>query len=160
MGDDPRSAIARVLDDLQPRTLLLLSPDPHREWQHWCQRHCAADITELSAADPLHALEAMGRYDIALIVGLMERLDKAVGMQLIGRLRNVHTEHIFVLIGDDGRWSATDWFSLALQRADQFQVGAHRLTLYAYDLAGYNRVRSWNNPKYWANPELWGKYWW
>jgi hypothetical protein len=159
MGDDPRSAIAKLLDDLRPRTLLLLSPDPHGEWRRWCEQHCAAAITAL-ADEPLRALETLGHYDIALVIGLMEQLDKTTGTQLIGRLRNVHTEHLFALVGADSRWPATEWFSLALQRADQFQIGGHLLTLYGYDLANYNRVRSWNNPKYWANPENWGKYWW
>jgi Family of unknown function (DUF6231) len=159
MAGDPRSAIARLLDELQPRTLLLLSPDPHGEWRRWCEQHCAAAITALSDA-PLARLERLGRYDMALVIGLMERLDKTEGVQLIGRLRNVHTEHLFVLIGADARWPVTEWYALALQCADRFQVGAERLTLYGYDLASYNRTRSWNNPRYWANPENWGKYWW
>jgi hypothetical protein len=159
MGDDPRSAIAKLLDELQARSVLLLSPDPHQEWRRWCEQHSSAAI-ETIADEPLARLEPLGRYDLALVIGFIERLEKAVGTQLIGRLRNVHTEHLFVLAGDDPRWPATEWYALALQRADQFQIGEQHLTLYGYDLASYNRVRSWNNPKYWANPENWGKYWW
>lgn len=158
MGLDPRAAIARLLDDHKPRSLLLLSPDRDGSWRSWCERQGAA-VTAIQR-NPLDALEALGRYDLALIIGFMEQLDKAEGMQLIGRLRNVHTEHLFVLVGPDARWRATDWYALALRRLDRFEDGDHLLSLYGYDLESYNRVRSWNNPKYWAHPENWGRYWW
>lgn len=160
MNDDPRSAIARLLDHLQPRSLLLLCPEPGDEWRQWCARHCGAAITLLEGDAPLPALERLGHFDAALVLGLIERLDKAGGEQLLGRLRNVHTEHLYALTGDDPRWPFTEWLAYALQRADSFDTEDERLTLYAYDLASYNHVRSWNNPRYWANPENWGKYWW
>jgi len=157
--DDPRSAIANLLDAMKPRRLLLLSPDPHGEWRRWCAGHGAADIVAL-AEDPLSALETLGRFDMALVLGLLERMEKTKGVELIGRLRNLHTEHLFVLIGDDARWRATDWYGLAMQRVDRFQIDNQTFVLYGYDLADYNRVRSWNNPRYWANPENWNKYRW
>lgn len=162
MSDDPLSAIARLLADLQPHSLLLLCPagNAATEWRDWCTRHGAATVTLLTDDQPLAALEALGRFDAALVTGLVERLDKASGEQLLGRLRNVHTTHLFVLAAEDERWPFADWLALALQRADRFDTPAGPLTLYAYDLASYNRVRSWNNPQYWANPENWRKYWW
>lgn len=159
MGDDPRSAIAALLARLQPRSLLLLSPDPDAEWRRWCERHSGAELTVLTEHQ-LPQLETLGRYDMALVIGLIEQLDKSAGMQLIGRLRNVHAEHVFVLVGEDERWPASAWYGLALQRIDSFVLAAQPLTLYGYDLATYNRARSWNNPRHWANPENWGKYWW
>ena len=159
MSHDPRSAIAQLLDELRPRSVLLLSPDPEGEWRRWCEQHSGVAPTALTA-EPLIKLQSLGRFDLALVIGLLEGVDRREGEQIIGRLRNYHTDHLFVLVGDDPRWAANDWFGLALQRADQFDVAGQHLTLYGYDLASYNRTRSWNNPKYWANPENWGKYWW
>ena len=159
MSADPREAIAALLDAGAPRSVLLLSPDPHGEWLAWCKSHCAGTIHAITAA-PLAALERRGRADLALVIGLLEQLDKDTGELVIGRLRNLHTDHLYVLIGDDPRWRATDWYGLALQRIEQFEIEGHTLTLYGYDLATYNRVRTWNNPKYWANPDNWNRYWW
>lgn len=159
MENDPRAAIAKLLDVQQPNSLLLLSPDPHDEWLRWCRQHCGAAVTAVKS-DALAALEPLGRFDMALVIGLLEQLDKNSGMQVLGRLRNVHTQHLYALIDAEAHWSDTDCFSLALQRADRFAIEGHQLTLYAYDLANYNRVRSWNNAKYWANPQNFGKYWW
>lgn len=158
MSRDPRHVIADLLDTHKPRSLALLSADPHGQWQQWCAPHCGEVIS--IRKDPLAALQSLGRVDVALIVGMIEQLDKASGEQVVGRLRNFHTEHLYVLIGADARWRETDWFGLALQRIERFDIDGAALTLYGYDLATYNRVRSWNNPKYWANPENWNRYWW
>ncbi|MET0377904.1 MAG: DUF6231 family protein [Spongiibacteraceae bacterium] len=158
MSRDPRHVIADLLETHQPQSLLLLSPDPHAEWKQWCQPHAGETIA--ITAEPLAALEPLGRVDMALVIGMIETLDKGSGEQVIGRLRNVHTEHIYVLIGDDPRWHDTDWFGLAMQRVERFAIDGCALTLYGYDLATYNRVRSWNNPRYWANPDNWNRYWW
>jgi len=157
--DDPRSAIAHILSVINPRSILLLSPDPHGEWRRWCEAQSGAALTSLFQEN-LSTLDGLGRFDLALVIGLMERIDKIAGVELIGRLRNVHTGHLYVLIGCDPRWAATDWYSLALQRIDSFERDGQAITLFGYDLASYNRTRSWNNPKFWANPENWGKYWW
>jgi hypothetical protein len=159
MNDDPRSAIARLLDELQPRSLLLVSPDPQEEWLRWCSQHAGVIPTEVRA-EPLAQLENLGRFDVALVIGMLERLERHEGEQVIGRLRNYHTEHLFVLMEDDPRWPMNDLFGLALQRTAEFDMQGHHLTLYSYDLSSYNHVRSWNNPQYWANPENWSKYWW
>lgn len=159
MSRDPRHVIAGLLDTHQPRSLLLLSPDPHGEWRQWCQLHCSGELIAITSA-PLTALEQLGRVDMVLIIGLIETLDKDDGELVIGRLRNVHTEHIYVLIGDDPRWRDTDWYGLAMQRVERFAIDNSTLSLYGYDLATYNRVRSWNNPRYWANPDNWNRYWW
>lgn len=156
---DPRPVIAGLLDEHQPQSLLLISPDPHAQWRQWCQLHCAGAVTSITES-PLDTLETLGRADVALVVGFIELLDKACGEQVIGRLRNVHTEHLYVLMGDDPRWPVNDWFGLAMQRIERFEIDGTQLTLYGYDLATYNRVRSWNNPKYWANPDNWNRYWW
>lgn len=156
---DPRHVIAGLLDEHQPQSLLLISPDPHAEWRQWCQPHCHGEIVPITE-QPLAALESVGRADVALVIGFIEPLDKESGEQLIGRLRNVHTQHIYVLVGEDPRWPVNDWFGLAMQRIERFEIDGSHLTLYGYDLATYNRVRSWNNPKYWANPDNWNRYWW
>lgn len=154
---DPRSAIAAILDALQPSTLLLVGNalDP---WQAWCASHCDAAIT---CAEPDETtLEPLGHFDCALVIGATDQLEKRTAEELLGRLRNVHTAHLYVLATDDPRWPLTSWLALALQRLDRFDDAEPPVTLYAYDLSSYNRTRSWNNPRYWANPENWNRYRW
>lgn len=160
MSADPRTAIARLLDEQQPATLLLVGDGAIHEWQTWCLSHCDAEITTLPAAGAGERLDRLGRFECALVIGAVEVLGVQAGRELLGRLRNVHTDHLYVLARDDPRWPLTEWLALALQRADTFAIEGCSITLYAYDLATYNRVRSWNNSRYWANPQNWNRFRW
>lgn len=154
---DPRSAVAAILDALQPDTLLLVG-SALEPWRDWCAAHCDAVITCRPATSA--ALTALDRFDCALVIGATNQLDKGAAEQLLGRLRNVHTTHLYVLAEDDPRWPLTAWLALALQRLERFPAASPPVTLYAYDLATYNRTRDWNNPRFWANPENWNRYRW
>lgn len=145
--------IERLLRQRQPDSLLLLSRE--RRWQSLCQPLCE----KLIARDE-PGLGDVQRVDAAVVVDLVERVDKRTATELLGQLRTLHTDLIFVLTADDPRWSLTDWLALALQCSGSFDDGGRTLTLYRYDLGNYNRTRNWNNPQYWANPENWGKYRW
>lgn len=146
--------VVDLLRDRQPSTLLLLCNEPL--WPTLCQPLCPQLI---STDDP--TLNDVGHVDMALVIGLVEQLDKRAAVELLGRLRTLHTDLLYVLAADDPRWSLNDWLALALQRVAGFDSddGRH-LTLYRYDLGCYNRQRSWNNAQYWANPDNWGKFRW
>lgn len=171
--NSPQLDIERLLRERQPASLLLLSPDNSRpdnnhsdndrdnRWRVLCQSYCQQLLTPAYAAVEGGGLDGIGHVDLALVVGLIERLDKPDAIALLGRLRNLHTDLLYVLVGDDPRWTLADWLALGLQRAGEFtDSDGSRLTLYRYDLGNYNRTRSWNNPKHWANPENWGRFRW
>ncbi len=150
--------IERLLRERQPSTLLLLSRDPR--WPALCQPLCQQLISRDDLPLNDMALNDIGHVDMALVIDLTEALDKRDAIELLGRLRTLHTDLLYVLTAADPRWSLTDWLALALQRAGEFDDDGRLLTLYRYDLGSYNRKRSWNNSQYWANPDNWGKYRW
>lgn len=123
-------------------------------------RHCELEGIELEHCQTLEALETLGRFDTALVVDWLEHHTHAEGIQLLARLRNLHTPHIWLMLKETDSWSMNDLLGLGFRRQSQQQHGGGMNSSYAYHLASYNHKRSWNNAKHWANPQNWNKYWW
>lgn len=160
--DSPLQAVARLLKEQQPSTLLLCSHSdmPGLE-QYTSQKRCAT--TRLRVDINMRELAELGRFDLAIVADQLEHLPKTAGMALLGRIRNVHSNHFCVLYAPAGRssaWTAVDFFSLGMTLSSTFLNDGRELQLYTYAIEKYNRRREWNNSRYWANPENFGKYWW
>ena len=160
MSADREAVLAAALEALAPASVLALGPPPVPGVAGCRARHPGVAVTHIDAPDPLPALEPLGRFDVALVAGLLEQLDHATGEQLLGRLRNLHTEHLLVLLGPEAPWRRNQLIGLGLRPTTRLRDASGEAALYAYSLASYNPVRSWNNPRFWANPENWGKYRW
>ncbi len=158
----PLQSIARLLDELQPSTLLLCAhSDVPGLKQYTSQAPCAT--TRLRIDADLHELAGLGRFDLAMVADQLEHLPKTAGMELLGRIRNVHSNHFCVLYAPAGgrsHWTAVDFFSLGMTLSSTFRNDGRELQLYTYAIEKYNRRREWNNNRFWANPENFGKYWW
>jgi len=147
----------KVLDhDNKPERILLCSQQPNTALAQYCHLE---GIT-LEHCQTLNQLETLGRFDAALVVDWLEHHSHAEGTQLLARLRNLHTPHIWLMLKNTDLWSMNDLLSLGFQRQSQQQHDGQRTSSYAYRLESYNHKRSWNSPKHWANPQNWGKYWW
>ncbi len=159
----PQEHLAAILDSHQPSHLLSVSEQPVPLLEHWCADHDCA-LTEVQEVDPLPELKKLGRFDMAIVAEQLEYMNHHAAEELIGRLRNLHTESLVVvyqpqLAPEQLRWSRTDFLGMGLRHEASFENEGRRMILYSYELASYNFVRTWNNPRFWANPEMWG-YWW
>ncbi|MFB9887685.1 DUF6231 family protein [Balneatrix alpica] len=160
----PASALIQQLltrlQQLQPDTLLHISPTPHAELATALANQ-GADYQQVSAEQLLHAPQQIAPATLVLVSESLEQLPPSQGRQLLGLLRNYHARHLWVLYRPTANpWVATDFYALALQQEAEFSSEQGSLFWYSYDVHTYNHVRSWNNPKNWANPQNWGKYWW
>ena len=160
----PQSALAAILDSVQPSSLLLVSLNPVAQIEDWC-RHHGASLQTISESDPLSNLSTLNRVDLAIVADQLEYMTREAGAQLIGLLRNLHTERVVVLYQEQLapqrlRWTANSFLAMGMRRDALFRQGDRQMALYSYDLARYNFSREWNKTRFWANPENWGKYWW
>jgi hypothetical protein len=156
----PHQAIARIVDDTRPGTLLVcgtLAEEVGRLWQlhNDTTRITSLPETSLSNAFPLPDIQ-----DLALITGVLEQVSRDAGELLLGQLRNYGTHQIAVVVEPDRGWSFTDFIALGFRRQAELASGGNPSTLYTYNIDNYNHKRAWNNPDNWANPEMWGKAWW
>lgn len=160
----PHQALAAILENRQPRSVLAISLNPIPMLEQWCDAN-GSTLRSLAERDPFPELADAARFDMAIIADQLEYMDHRAGEALLGRLRNLHTDTLVVLYQpriapQKLRWSIADFFGMGLRRQHSFSDGEREMALYTYELANYNFVRSWNNPRFWANPENWGKYWW
>ena len=156
----PQQALAALLDQQAPASLLLLGASEFPALQAFAKAHPLSQITCV-APGPLPAHVAAQRYDLALAVDCLEHLPKREGLQLLAGIRNLNASRIAVLadLAACG-WSNTDFYSLALQASERFARDEQVLTLYTYDVREYKQVPDWLNARFWANPQNFGKYWW
>lgn len=160
----PQSALAAILETVRPASLLLASLNPVAQIDQWCQQH-GASLHTVCESDPVTALAGLGRFDLAIIADQLEYMTREAGAQLIGLLRNLHTERVVVLYQQQLapqrlRWPPNSFLAMGMRRDALFRQDDREMALYSYDLARYNFSREWNNSRFWANPENWGKYWW
>ncbi|MDL0431880.1 DUF6231 family protein [Marinobacter sp. TBZ242] len=156
----PHQAVARIVDAIEPNTLLVcgnLAEEVGRLWQlhNDTTRLTTLSETTLSTAFPLPEVQ-----DLALVTGVLEQLPRDEGELLLGQLRNYGTHQIAVLVESDGGWSFTDFIALGFRRQAELTNNGKTSTLYTYNIDNYNHKRAWNNPDNWANPEMWDKARW
>ncbi len=163
--NSPQARLAGILDSHQPESILSVSQNPVPLLEHWCEDHNCT-LTQIVDTDPLPRLKGLGRFGIAVVADQLEYMNHQQGEELIGRLRNLHTESLVVLYQGQLapqrlRWQRNEFLGMGLRHDSRFTSEEGReMNLYTYELATYNFVRTWNNPRFWANPENWGKYWW
>ena len=162
--DSPLQAVTDILYDQKPATILLCGHSDLPGLQEYTSdtqclttKLCVtADAQELGLAD-------LPRFDLAVVADQLEHLPKRTGMELLGRIRNAHSNHCCVMYspaGDCSVWTAVDFFSLGMTLLSTFQNAGRELQLYTYAIEHYSRRRDWNNSRFWANPENFDKYWW
>ena len=160
----PQTRVAAVLDGIRPTSLLAVSSNPVPLLEHWAADH-QCTLESVQDPDPLHLLRGLGRFDLVVVAEQLEYMNHHAGEELLGRLRNLHTDRMLVLYQptlapENLRWHTNDFLGMGLRRDSHFVADNREMTLYSYELSTYNFPRQWNNPRFWANPENWGKYWW
>ncbi|MCH8542468.1 MAG: DUF6231 family protein [Alcanivorax sp.] len=162
--DSPQHHLAAILDGHRPTSLLTLSLNPVTLVDEWCREHGASN-TCITEQNPFPALAELGRFDLVIVADQLEYMNRHHGEELLGLLRNLHTDSMVVMYRADLaparlRWERNHFLGMGLRRDAVFEQGERSMALYSYELSTYNFRRSWNNSRFWANPENWGKYWW
>ena len=159
---DAERLLARFLGLWKPQRVLALgSPLPEALEQY--AEGGQIDVQPLGVVEDLTALASVGRFDLAVVANQLEQVSRRAGAQLLGRLKNLHTGRICVLLAPEqgyGRqWRGNDFIGLGFNEPRDQQPGEPQ-RFYYYDLGSYNPERRWNNPSGWANPENFRRYRW
>jgi len=122
-------------------------------------------VTHLANADLDQLWLEETRYDVAIVANLFEHLDKAKGMQVLSRLRDVLCPQYCICLplnktGNASEWQLTDLFSFALSKVASYMQDGVEYGLFKYNINDYKKTPDWLNSDNWANPQMWGKYWW
>lgn len=162
----PRQAandIVELLKSERPGKLLLAGADAALN-----ERICATlkDAQVIDGTKLLAQLDHLPVYDVIVIIGLIEQFDEKTANIVIGRLRDLHSRHLFLLArtGDwpdqASHWQRNDLLAHGFTLLQHYDDGAGHWHLCRYELDTYKATPDWLNSKYWANPELFGKYRW
>jgi hypothetical protein len=140
-----------LLRDYAPPSLLVIGDPP-------VAPETEAEVTLVAVADAANDLAGLGRFDFAIVSGLVEQLDATASETVLGRLKNLHTDR-FVLLADPARSCLGHDALLALALAPFEHLDDGRIA-WRYDIDCYNPERRWNNPGDWANPENFERFRW
>ncbi|MEO9523148.1 MULTISPECIES: DUF6231 family protein [Marinobacter] len=156
----PHQAIARIVDVVQPSTLLVCGALAEEAGKNWKLHNDACHLITLTETAVGDAFPLPETQDLALITGVLEHLSRDQGELFLGQLRNYGTHQIAVVVEPAKGWNLTDFIALGFRRQAELSCDGKSSILYTYNLDTYNHKRAWNNPDNWANPEMWGKAWW
>jgi hypothetical protein len=151
MSRTARDLLAFLVGEHAPATLLLIGDPP-------VAPESGAEVTQVAVANALEALGSLGRFDLAIVSGLVESLDAPAAEAVLGRLKNLHTDR-FILLADPSRSCLGHDALLALALAPFEHLEDGRVA-WRYDIDRYNPERRWNNPGDWANPENFERFRW
>lgn len=147
----PGECIARVLGNDRPgRVLLIGDPGP--------MPRAAAETVSLPIEDLEQSLADAGRFDLAVVAGLMESHEAEAARRVLGRLKNLHTDRFLALVDTARSCLARDEL-LELALAPLAQLADGRIA-WLYDIDRYNPERPWNNPDDWAHPQNFNRFRW
>ncbi len=176
-----------VLPALRPATLLLVGGK--RDWLEsayreavpegmltWWPVESGPDATALFAA-LAGAQSDRVRFDLAIVVGLLEQTNRHTAQTVLSRLRDLYARRLLVRVDVTGAhaqgWSEVDLLAMGLYRMGEAEPGtgsgpgsgaapgdAAALLTYVFDLYDYKPTPDWLNSRFWAHPERFDKDWW
>lgn len=164
--EDARTDVLKLLQSVQPASLLLAAVDG--ELIGTIQKSLnETRVDSIDAAALSERVDTLPTYDVILLVGVIEQLDRQIANTVIGRLRDLHSHHLFMLVrvGSDwanliSHWQRTDLLAHGFTLHQRYKAEEGDWHLCRFELDSYKATPEWLNSKYWANPELFGKYRW
>lgn len=156
----PQQDLQAILADTGPRSVVYAGDSLRALLEPWQTGNPDRELMALPETQPHHAFPLPRVFDLGLVAGALEPLSPAEGRLLLGQLRNMGAQQLAVVTVNAAGLSFNDFIALGFVRQQQYPGSEGGQSLYTYDIASYNRKRSWNNPQYWANPEMWDKSRW
>lgn len=158
MSCDSLPPVLRYLEEIHAQTVLVVG-----QGADCVASACRAAHSDCAVAIGMPAeVYAAGRYDIAILIGCIEHLEKTAALALIARLRDVQAASLLVAApiglswpGHASYWDEQEFLGLGMQVYARLACDAGALLLYRYDIRDYKQVPDWLNSKYWAHPERW-----
>ncbi len=166
LPEDARTDVLKLLRAVQPASLLLAAVDDQLIGSVQSSLNDTR-VEIIDAAALCERVDTLPIYDVILLVGIIEQLDRQSANTVIGRLRDLHSHHLFMLVrvGSDWKdlasyWQRTDLLAHGFSLHQHYKTAEGDWRLCRFELDTYKATPEWLNSKYWANPELFGKYRW
>lgn len=159
----PSEAIHEILawlNQVRPERLLLTCPADSPLKTAIDEVDAAPDMLHMTPTPEPDALLGDRRFDLAIVADTLERLPDEAAAQLIGRLRDLHTQRFLALVPMGGVWTNTTMIAYGLKRCARFDADDTTYGLYRFNIYDYKETPDWLNARYWAHPERWGKARW
>ena len=169
MGTEDLPNLARRLESHEPASLLAMGPQAlalvadHQSAHPDCQITYLDPDGTLDGEKLLKELAGHGRFDFAVLRGVLERMDAETGAHLLARLRDVHAKRICLALSSDHgehQWQPAELIAMGFTHWSTETINAAPLELYGFDLGTYKPAPDWLNPRHWAHPEHWDKNRW
>lgn len=162
MADCP-DALSAAIEAAKPRTVLVLGAQA-RAVLDPLSTQTGCEVTAVEEGPWLSKVDRLGAFDLVFVAGVVEHMARAEAVTLLGRLRDLHTRRLYLLVpmgqswpGHASFWEQNDLIALGMEQVSACGEGELPLYLYKFDLHTYKPVPEWFNSKYWAHPELWDK---
>ncbi|HAU66866.1 MAG: DUF6231 family protein [Arenicella sp.] len=170
LSPSARFDLETLISVAQPKSLLFIGEVPTDLASDYVLQQSVLGVDVIIDRANLSDVNAIQKnahtlYDLAIVSGVLENLEKPQGRQLLASLRDRLSRQYCVHVAIDNRdtvsqWSLTDFLSMALVRVNTYSLRDSSFVLFKYSIGSYKRTPDWLNANNWANPELWGKYWW
>lgn len=151
--------LARYVDDIAPDSVLLLGPTASACWER-LDLTCEPSEVSIRYTGQTHLPELVVPFDLVLVGGIIEQLDRRDGGILLATLRDLHARTLIVqildaFVADETSWSLADMLAFGFERLGSFKEPEGTVDVYRFSLNDYKKTPDWLNPSNWAHPHLW-----
>lgn len=166
LSDTARADLQALITAVKPENMLLAgSAAQYSDLIHESVSECQVKPIDTDAL--CETIDKLPVFDVILLADVLENLPRSDAEALIGRLRDLHSRHlfIFVRIGEDwpdleSQWQRNDLLAFGFSQYRRYEDDGFEYHLYRFELENYKATPEWLNSQYWANPELFDKYRW
>jgi len=159
--------VAKLLERFRPESILQVDPDGTEVFSRYLETSPACRIDRLARGDIRAQLQGKGRYAFSFVANTLEHLKKETAGQIIARLRDIHSERLFVVVpvGSDweglaSTWEMSDFVAFGMRLIASYTTSGKRLQMYKFDIVDYKNTPDWLSSKHWAHPQRWDKERW
>ena len=170
MGNDVLPDFSGRLASYQPATILAIGPRAGALTSDYHEAHPDCRMSYLDAEGTLGAdsllgeLAGHGRFDFAILRGVLERADADTGAHRAGALARRTRQALLFGIRSRAtvitRGNTSALIAMGLAHWSRETVNAAVLEIYGFDLGTYKATPDWLNARHWAHPQQWGKQRW
>lgn len=166
LSDQARVDLQTLLESVQPASLLLAGgARDYEALVNEAAGDCQLQNVDLDSL--CRQVDDLAVFDVVLLAEVLENLDKYQAETLIGRLRDLHSRHLFMFVRMGQGWSdlksywrRNDLLAHGFSLYGRYKEDDREYHLYRFELETYKNTPEWLNSQYWANPELFDKFRW
>lgn len=118
---------------------------------------CGLKLCEAQPRELLRRDYDSVRFDLALIVGVLDELPRPEGFALLARVRDLLARRLLLQLvvhenSDDG-WTRRDVLGMGLEEV--MRSGGNGIGVFQFNLYDYKLTPDWLNAENWAHPHQW-----